>query len=126
MSTRTRSNDATTDTARLLGELPGDEPVVVFTASLLSYLEAGARLAFADQLAQAARRRRVAWVFAEAAGLAAATGISAPGLAELTGNTREYLVGVSLRDPAGGREDRLLALADPYLRWLARLQRSFG
>jgi len=41
-------------------------------------------------------------VFAEAAALAAATGISAPGLAELTGNNAEYLVGVSLRDPAGG------------------------
>jgi hypothetical protein len=57
--------DATTDTARLLGDLPGDEPVVVFTASLLSYLEPAARAAFADQLGQAARRRRLAWVFAE-------------------------------------------------------------
>jgi hypothetical protein len=113
--------DATTDTARLVGELPGDEPVVIFTASLLSYLEAGARLAFAGQLDHLARRRRVAWVFAEAAALAAATGISAPGLAGLTGNNAEYLVGVSLRDPAGGRDDHLLALADPYLRWLALL-----
>ena len=46
--------DATTDTARLLGDLPGDEPIVVFTASLLSYLEPAARAAFADQLRQAA------------------------------------------------------------------------
>jgi hypothetical protein len=53
------------------GGLPGDEPVVVFTASLLSYLDAGARTAFADQLARAARKRPVAWVFAEGPGLVA-------------------------------------------------------
>jgi len=56
--------DATTDTARLLAELPGHEPVVVFTASLLSYLTTEARTAFVGEL-------------------------------------------------------ELLALADPYLRWLA-------
>ncbi|HEX3488065.1 MAG TPA: DUF2332 domain-containing protein [Streptosporangiaceae bacterium] len=112
--------DATTDTVRLLGELPGDEPIVVFTASLLSYLEPGPRAAFAGQLALASRRRRVAWVFAEASALVAATGLLAPGLADgLVGNTAEYLVGVSFRDPAGGQEDQLLAMADPYLRWLA-------
>jgi hypothetical protein len=111
--------DATTDTARLLGQLPGDEPIVVFTASLLSYLEPGPLAAFAGQLALASRRRRLAWVFAEASALVAATGVSAPGLPGLTGNTTDYLVGVSLRDPAGGQEDLLLAMADPYLRWLA-------
>jgi hypothetical protein len=111
--------DAATDTARLLARLPGDEPIVVFTATLLSYLEPGPRVAFADQLSQASRRRRVAWVFAEAAGLVAATGVSAPGLPALAGNTTEYLVGASLRDPAGSQEDVLLGVADPYLRWLA-------
>lgn len=116
--------DATTDTARLLGQLPGDEPIVVFTASLLSYLEPGPRAAFAGQLALASRRRRLAWIFAEASALVAATGVSAPGLAGLTGNTTDYLVGVSLRDPAGGQEDLLLAMADPYLRWLAPFTRQ--
>ena len=36
--------DAATDTARLLAGLPGREPVVVFTASLLSYLNADATM----------------------------------------------------------------------------------
>ena len=112
--------DATTDTARLLGDLPGDEPIVVFTASLLSYLEPAARAAFADQLRQAARRRRLAWVFAEAPGLVATAGITAPALAgPLAGRNSEYLIGTSLRDPDRGQQDSLLALADPYLRWLA-------
>jgi len=45
--------DATTDTARLVGELPGRELAVVFTATLLSYLTAGARTALTAQLRQA-------------------------------------------------------------------------
>ena len=111
--------DATIDTARLLGQLPGGEPVVVFTASLLSYLTASGRTAFAAQLRQAAARRPVAWVFAEAPGLAAATD---PGLAALAAPVAQRnslcLVGASLHRP-GHRDDALLALADPYLRWLA-------
>ena len=35
-----------------------------------------------------------------------------------------YLVGASLRGPGSGRDDRLLALADPYLRWLAPARTS--
>jgi hypothetical protein len=35
-----------------------------------------------------------------------------------------YLVGASLRGPGNGRDDRLLALADPYLRWLAPARSS--
>jgi hypothetical protein len=112
--------DATTDTARLLSGLAGREPVVVFTASLLSYLTPGGRAAFADQLALAAERRPVAWVFAEAPGLAATMNLAAPALAgPLAQRNSCYLVGASLRDPGGGHDDRLLALADPYLRWLA-------
>ena len=111
--------DATTDTARLLGELPGREPVVVFSASLLSYLTADDRRAFAAQLQEAAGRRAVAWVFAEGPALVATVD---PGLAELAGPLPQrnslYLVGASLRGPAG-REDATLGLADPYLRWLA-------
>lgn len=111
--------DATTGTARLLGELPGREPVVVFTASLLSYLGAGARSAFAAQLREAAARRPVAWVFAEAPALVATAD---PALAPLAGPVAYprslYLVGASLLGP-GRRDDALLALADPYLRWLA-------
>ncbi|MFB9830672.1 DUF2332 domain-containing protein [Actinoallomurus acaciae] len=110
--------DATTDTARLLGELPGSEPIVVFTASLLSYLTADARAAFAAQLQQAAAHRPVAWVFAEGPGLVA----TAEDLIALEGPLARrnslYLVGASLRD-SERREAALLALADPYLRWLA-------
>jgi len=111
--------EATADTARLLGELPGREPVVVFTASLLSYLDGPARTAFAGQLEEASARRPVAWVFAEAPGLLATTD---PGLAELAGPVARRnalcLVGASLRGN-GIRDDTRLALADPYLRWIA-------
>jgi hypothetical protein len=111
--------DATADTARLIGELPGREPVVVFTASLLSYLSAPARTAFDAQLEKAAERRPVAWVFAEGPGLFATTGTaSIPLAASLTRRNSLFLVGASLRTP-GHRDDTLLALADPYLRWLA-------
>ncbi|MFI5606313.1 DUF2332 domain-containing protein [Amycolatopsis sp. NPDC051903] len=102
--------NAVTDTGQTLAELPGSEPVVVFTASLLSYLTADERTAFADQLR--ASRRPVAWVFAEAPGLLAATGLTVP--TPLARRTTNYVVGASLPD-----HDELLALADPYLRWLA-------
>jgi hypothetical protein len=112
--------DATADTARLLSSLPGDEPVVVFTASLLSYLAPKGRAAFAGQLRQAAGRRPVAWVFAEAPGLAATMDLAAPALnGPLARRNSFYVVGTSLRDPGGRRDDRLLALAEPYLRWIA-------
>lgn len=110
--------DATTDTARLLAELPGSEPVVVFTASLLSYLDADARAAFAAQLEQAAAHRPVAWVFAEGPGLVATTADLIAPDGPLARRNSLYLVGASLRD-SGRRDDALLALADPYLRWLA-------
>ena len=117
--------DATTDTVRLLSGLPGNEPVVVFTASLLSYLTPGGRAAFAGQLRLAAGRRPVAWVFAEAPGLAATMNLTAPALAgPLAQRNTLYLVGASLRGPGNGRDDRLLALADPYLRWLAPARTS--
>ena len=113
------TGEATADTARLIGELPGREPVVVFTASLLSYLDAAARTAFARQLEEAAGRRPLAWVFAEAPGLLATTD---PGLAALAGPVARRnslcLIGTSLRG-SRGRDDTRLALADPYLRWLA-------
>jgi hypothetical protein len=112
--------DAATDTARLLSGLPGKEPVVVFTASLLSYLTPSDRAAFAGQLRQAAGRRPVAWVFAEAPGLAATMNLTAPALAgPLAQRNSLYLVGASLRGPGDSRDDSLLALADPYLRWIA-------
>lgn len=112
--------DATADTARLIGDLPGSEPVAVFTASLLSYLAPAARRAFADQLDQAAAYRRIAWIFAEAPGLLGAAGLNAPALngSQARRNSR-YLIGASLYGPEGSRDDALLALADPYLRWLA-------
>ena len=70
------------------------------------------------QLRRAAEQRPVAWVFAEAPGLVAATDAGLAALAgPLTRRNDAYLVGASLRGP-GCRDDALLALADPYLRWL--------
>jgi hypothetical protein len=116
--------DATTDTAWLIEELPGNEPVVVFSASLLSYLSASGREAFAGQVRQAARHRPVAWIFAEAPGLVAATD---PDLARLAApvatRNAQYLVGASLHAP-GERDVASLALADPYLRWIAPARRA--
>jgi len=98
---------------------------VVFTASLLSYLTPGGRAAFAGQLRLAAGRRPVAWVFAEAPGLAATMNLTAPALAgPLAQRNTLYLVGASLRGPGNGHDDSLLALADPYLRWLAPARTS--
>lgn len=114
--------DATTDTARLLADLPGGEPVVVFTASLLSYLSADARAAFTAQLDEAALRRPVAWVFAEAPGLLATADLDIAALAgPLARRNSLYAIGAGMRGGGRGepRDDRLLALADPYLRWLA-------
>lgn len=113
------TGDAVTDTARLLDGLPGREPVVVFTASLLTYLSVAARTAFVGQLDELARRRPVAWVFAEGPGLLATTGLSLPALrGPLAARNAHYLVGTSLRH-AGRHDDNVIAMADPYLRWLA-------
>jgi hypothetical protein len=91
----------------------------VFTASLLSYLTAAGRTAFVAQLQEAAGWRPVAWVFAEGPGLMAAAGLSAAALdGPLAQRNSRYLTGASLRGP-GHHDDQLLALADPYLRWLA-------
>jgi hypothetical protein len=111
--------DACTDTAALVAEVPGDLPVVVFTASLLSYLDATARTRFVGRLAQAARGRAVAWLFTEAPGLVSRTDVTAPALAgPLRGNGEVYAVGVSLRTRTG-RYDEVLALAHPYGEWIA-------
>lgn len=112
------TGDATRDTARVIGALPGREPVTVFTASLLSYLTADARAAFLGQLREAAERRPLAWVYAEAPGLLTTMRLDLPALAgPLARNTANYVVGASLFAPT--RHDRLLAIADAYLRWLA-------
>lgn len=111
--------DAVTDTAAVIDELPGDEPVLVFTASLLSYLDQDQRTAFADQLRCVAERRRIAWVFAGGPALLARSGINAVGLpGPLASVVTNYAVGVSLRSP-DLRHDQILALAEPYLRWIA-------
>ena len=111
--------DATTDTARLLAALPGRGTVVVFTATLLSYLDTSARTAFVGQLQEAAQLRPIAWAFAEAPGLMAAAGLRTPALdGPLARRNALSLAGVSLLSP-GHRDDSLLAIADPYLRWLA-------
>jgi hypothetical protein len=111
--------DATTDTARLLAGFPGRGPVVVFTATLLSYLDASGRTAFAGQIQEAAQQRPVAWAFAEAPGLMATAGLRIPALeGPLARRNALFLAGVSLLGPAH-RDDSLLAVADSYLRWLA-------
>ncbi|MGK4584070.1 DUF2332 domain-containing protein [Kitasatospora sp. HPMI-4] len=107
------------DTARLIAEVPGDIPVVVFTASLLSYLDAEGRARFTDQLTTAARDRRVAWLFTEAPGLVARTDVAAPSLSGPLHEVGEiYAVGTSLRS-GSTRVDEVLALADPYVEWIA-------
>ncbi|MDH6140008.1 hypothetical protein P3T35_002016 [Kitasatospora sp. GP30] len=114
--------DAVRDTARLIAEMPGEQPVVVFTASLLSYLDAPARERFTAQLSAAARTRKVAWLFTEAPGLVARTDVAAAALAGPLRDTGEvYAVGISLRGGAE-RRDEVLALADPYLEWIAPAQ----
>lgn len=111
--------DAVTDSARMILEQPGDEPVIMFTASLMSYLSLEERRDFAGQLDLIARQRRVAWVFAEAAGLLGPMGVRATGLdGPLSEASTVYAVGVSTRDRTG-QDDRILAVADPYLRWIA-------
>ncbi|MFC7619841.1 DUF2332 domain-containing protein [Microlunatus sp. GCM10028923] len=111
--------DAVTDTAALITERPGDEPVLVFTASLLSYLGEDQRVAFLDQLDSAATGRRVGWIFAEGPALLARSGLDCAGLSgPLATNGTQYGVGLSLRSP-GTRHDQLLAVAEPYLRWIA-------
>ncbi|WP_267286667.1 DUF2332 family protein [Kitasatospora acidiphila] len=111
--------DAVRDTARLIAEMPGEQPVVVFTASLLSYLDAAARERFTAQLSPAARARKVAWLFTEAPGLVVRTDVAAAALAGPLRDTGEvYAVGISLRG-AAERRDEVLALADPYLEWIA-------
>lgn len=111
--------EATADPARLLAALPGQEPVVVFAASLLSYLATDARAAFFAQLTAAAASRQVAWVLAENPALLATIDLDVAALtAPLSRDSVHYAVGVSMRGP-GHREDRLLALAEPYFRWIA-------
>jgi hypothetical protein len=111
--------DAVRDTARLITEVPEGMPVVVFTASLLSYLDAQARGQFLAQLATAARERPVAWLFTESPALVARTDVTAPALTGPLRDTGEvYAVGVSLRD-GDEQHDEVLALADPYVEWIA-------
>jgi hypothetical protein len=113
-----KQGEAAADTARLLADLPGREPVVVFTASLLSYLGAEARNTFVTQLKEAADRRSIAWVFAEGPGLLATMGLDIAALSgPVSRDNAHYLVGASLFGL--DRDDKLLALADPYLRWVA-------
>jgi hypothetical protein len=110
--------DATRDVARIIAELPGSEPVAVFTATLLTYLSPGQSAAFVAQLDEAAKRRPIAWIFAEAPGLLArTTGLCIPVLSgPLARRNSVFAVGTSFR---GGEEDRVHALADSYLRWIA-------
>lgn len=87
---------------------------------MLSYLTTEARTAFVGQLELVAAHRPVAWLFAEAPGLLATTDLTISALAgPLARRNSRYAVGASLRHRPGHHHDQLLALADPYLRWLA-------
>jgi Uncharacterized protein conserved in bacteria (DUF2332) len=71
------------------------------------------------QLATAARDREVAWLFTEAPGLITRTDVTAPALrGPLRNNGEVYAVGVSLRS-GSDHDDEVLALAHPYLEWIA-------
>ena len=62
----------------------------------------------------------MAWVFAEAPGLLATTDLNVSALAgPLARRNSMYAIGASLRHRPDRHDDQLLALADPYLRWLA-------
>lgn len=103
----------------VLATLPEDEPVVVFTASLFTYLPPTERQRFVDQLRQLGDSRPIAWIFAEAPGLLATTDLRCLGLAgPLAHVGTTYAIGTS-RNDASEQEGHLLAIADPYLRWLA-------
>ncbi|WP_034262312.1 hypothetical protein [Actinospica robiniae] len=59
----------------------------------------------------------MAWVFCEAPGLLATTDLQIAALNGPVGQRKNLCaLGVSLRGT--GNDDTLLALADPYLRWL--------
>lgn len=61
----------------------------------------------------------MAWIFVEAPGLAARTGIASRALdGPLRTEGSIYIVGARLHDH-NRHVDRVLALADPYLHWLA-------
>lgn len=113
--------DATRDVAKSITELPGDEPVAVFTATLLTYLSTGQSAAFVAQLDEAARRRPVVWIFAEAPGLLARTaGLNVPVLSgSLARRNSGFAVGTSFRGGGVGEADAVHALADSYLHWIA-------
>lgn len=112
------TGDAAGDLTGVLAGVGAGEPLVVFTASLLSYLTPAERRSFLRQLDLAAGQRPVAWVFAEAAGLVARAGVQDSALdGPLGQRSTRYLIGTSIRGPQ--RRDDLLALADPYIRWLA-------
>jgi hypothetical protein len=107
--------------SRLSSFLAPREPSPVRSAGSQGHTRVLESAGFADvgQLEEAAERRPVAWIFAEAPGLLVTTNLHAPALdGPLAQHNTHYLVGASLRGP-GHHDDRLLAMADPYLRWLA-------
>lgn len=116
-----RHGDATRDVAQSIADLPGSEPVVVFTATLLTYLSPDQSTAFVAQLDEAAKQRPVVWIFAEAPGLLARTaGLNIPVLSgPLAQRNSGFAVGTSFRGGDVDEVDRVHALADSYLHWIA-------
>ena len=102
-----------------LAESPHDgSSLVVFTCSLLTYLTAARSRRILRHLQAVARTRPVAWLYAESPLLARTAGLAPPELAGELGQVAEtYAIGLTVLT-GDRRQDMLLGIADPYLRWI--------
>ena len=109
------TGDLVDDLPAVLADVPDDAQLVVFHSAVLSYVSPDRRLAFADALADASRRRDVVWLSNEAPGVLREMTALAPAMSE-----HRFLLGRT-RLTEGRRRDELLALAHPHgaeLAWL--------
>lgn len=108
----------------VLGDLPDDVVPVVFHSAALAYLDAEGRGTVLDTLADAGRRRDLAWISLE--------GPFLPPFADLAERDPQdgevevaFLLGLSVWR-GGAREDALLGRSHPHGRWLQWLAPAEG
>jgi hypothetical protein len=95
--------------------VPDDAQLVVFHSAVLSYVSADRRQAFAEVLADAAKRRDVVWLSNEAPGIVPELAALAPPLSKPC-----FLLGRT-HFTSGRRRDTLLGVSHPHgaeLVWL--------